>query len=370
MLGDVVLGVSKKKFEEILRKKKEQKKLVQDHELSEDALQELISDYKQLIKKETGKEFPQDVKEQLLMSISAVFESWNNPRAVTYRQLNHIPDDLGTAVNVQQMVFGNIGEDSATGVGFTRDPATGEKELYGEYLFNAQGEDVVAGIRTPNPLNEATSNDQNRHLPSLEKAMPDTYKALHDIRDKLEDHFRDMQDIEFTIENSKLYMLQTRTGKRTGAAAVKIACDMVKEKLIDEKTAIKRIPANDLTQLLLPSFDPKAKAKASVLTVGLPASPGASFGKLAFTAEEAVERTHAGERVLLVRQETSPEDVDGMHNVDGILTSTGGMTSHAAVVAREMGIPAVVGAEGASQTLASGQRLRVDGRAGTVEVID
>ncbi|MDH4257684.1 MAG: pyruvate, phosphate dikinase [Candidatus Aminicenantes bacterium] len=331
MFGDVVLGVSKKKFEEILKKKKEEKKVVQDNELSEHALQEVIADYKRLIKKETGKEFPQDVKEQLLMSISAVFESWNNPRAVTYRRLNHIPDDLGTAVNVQQMVFGNIGEDSATGVGFTRDPATGEKELYGEYLFNAQGEDVVAGVRTPSSLK------------SLEKEMPSAYKELSEITTRLEKHYQDVQDFEFTIQEGKLYMLQTRSGKRTGLAAVKIAVDMVEEGLVSKEQALLMVEPEALNQLLHPVFDVAEKQKHEVLARGLAASPGAAAGQVVFTAEEAVTWAKQGKKVILVREETSPDDIHGMSASQGILTATGGMTSHAAVVGRQMGKPAVVG---------------------------
>ncbi len=331
MFGDVVLGVPKKKFEEILRKKKEEKKIVLDHELSEDALQELITDYKQLIKKETEKEFPQDVREQLLMSISAVFESWNNPRAVTYRQLNHIPDDLGTAVNVQQMVFGNIGEGSATGVGFTRDPATGEKELYGEYLFNAQGEDVVAGVRTPSSLS------------SLEKEMPSAYKELSEITTRLEKHYQDVQDFEFTIQEGKLYMLQTRSGKRTGLAAVKIAVDMVEEGLVSREQALLMVEPEALNQLLHPVFDVTEKQKHDILARGLAASPGAAAGQAVFTAEEAVTWARQGKKVILVREETSPDDIHGMSASQGILTATGGMTSHAAVVGRQMGKPAVVG---------------------------
>lgn len=331
MFGDVVMGVPKKKFEEILRKKKEEKKVAQDYELSEDALQELISDYKQLIKKETGKEFPQDVREQLLMSVSAVFESWNNPRAVTYRQLNHIPGDLGTAVNVQQMVFGNIGADSATGVGFTRDPATGKKELYGEYLFNAQGEDVVAGIRTPSSLR------------SLEKEMPSAYKELSEITTRLEKHYQDVQDFEFTIQEGKLYMLQTRSGKRTGLAAVKIAVDMVEEGLVSREQALLMVEPEALNQLLHPVFDVAEKQKHEILARGLAASPGAAAGQVVFNAEEAVTWAKQGKKVILVREETSPDDIHGMSASQGILTATGGMTSHAAVVGRQMGKPAVVG---------------------------
>ncbi len=331
MFGDVVLEIPKKKFEGILKKKKEQKKVVLDHELTEEALEELISDYKNLIKKEAKKDFPQDVKEQLLMSISAVFESWNNPRAVTYRRLNYIPDDLGTAVNVQQMVFGNIGEKSATGVGFTRNPASGERELYGEYLFNAQGEDVVAGVRTPSPLN------------SLEKEMPAAYNELKQITNRLEKHYRDVQDFEFTIQERKLYMLQTRSGKRTGQAAVKIAVAMVEEGLVSKDQALMMVEPDALNQLLHPVFDAAEKEKYQVLAKGLAASPGAAAGQVVFTADEAVAWEKQGKKVLLVRDETSPDDIHGMSASQGILTATGGMTSHAAVVGRQMGKPAIVG---------------------------
>ncbi|HDZ26801.1 MAG TPA: pyruvate, phosphate dikinase [Candidatus Aminicenantes bacterium] len=331
MFGDVVLGIPKRKFEEILRKKKKEKKVVQDSGLPEEVLEELISEYKNLIKKNTGKEFPQDVIEQLLMAISAVFESWNNPRARTYRRLNHIPDDLGTAVNIQQMVFGNIGEKSATGVGFTRNPASGEKELFGEYLFNAQGEDVVAGIRTPDPLE------------SLEKKMPAAYKELEEITTRLEKHYRDVQDFEFTIQEEKLYMLQTRSGKRTGMAAVKIAVDMVEEGLVSKEEALLMIEPEALNQLLHPVFDAEEKGKHQVLARGLAASPGAASGQAVFTADEAVDWERKGKKVILVREETSPDDIHGMSASQGVLTATGGMTSHAAVVGRQMGKPSVVG---------------------------
>ncbi len=331
MFGDVVLGIPKRKFEEILRKKKREKKLVHDFELSEEVLEGLISDYKNLINKETGKGFPQNVVEQLLTAISAVFESWNNPRAVTYRRLNYIPDDLGTAINIQQMVFGNIGEKSATGVGFTRNPATGEKELYGEYLFNAQGEDVVAGIRTPSPLE------------SLEKEMVSAYKELKQITNRLEKHYRDVQDFEFTIQDERLYMLQTRSGKRTGMAAVKIAVDMVEEGLVSKEEALLMIEPEALNQLLHPVFDAEEKGKHQVLARGLAASPGAAAGQVVFTADEAVDWERKGKKVILVREETSPDDIHGMSASQGILTATGGMTSHAAVVGRQMGKPSVVG---------------------------
>ena len=329
---------------------------------------ELCDEYKKVLKKHAGKDFPQEPLKQLQASVEAVFGSWMTPRAVRYREVENIRGLLGTAVNVQSMVYGNMGDDSGTGVGFTRNPSTGENKFFGEFLVNAQGEDVVAGIRTPQPVAE---------MAKWNKAI---YNQILGIKKTLEDHYHDMQDIEFTIERGTLYMLQTRTGKRTGAAAVKIACDMVKEGLIEEKAAVLRIPANDLTQLLLPSFDPKAKAKADTLTRGLPASPGAAVGKLAFTAEEAVERTKAGEKVLLVRKETSPEDVDGMHSAAGILTSTGGMTSHAAVVARGWGRCCVAGAGEiqindkarkitvAGKTFGADDVLSIDGSTGEVMV--
>jgi pyruvate,orthophosphate dikinase len=306
--------------------------------LNAEDLRDIGQLFLQVVQEQTGRPFPQDPYEQLELAVKAVFNSWMGQRAVDYRREFKITQDManGTAVNVVTMVFGNMGDDCGTGVAFTRNPSTGENKFYGEFLVNAQGEDVVAGIRTPLHVSE---------MPKWNKAV---YKQLLEIKDILEHHFRDVQDIEFTIERGTLFMLQTRNGKRTGAAAVKIACDMVKEKLIDEKTAVVRIPAGDLTQLLLPSFTPAAKAEAKkggrLLTVGLPASPGAAVGKLAFSAAEAVERTHAGEKVLLVRKETNPEDIDGMHLAAGILTSTGGMTSHAAVVARGWGRCCVAGA--------------------------
>jgi pyruvate,orthophosphate dikinase len=332
MYGDVVMGVDHDHFEEAFDKIKSKYKAKLDTDVPTEGLKELCEAYKRVYRKHAGHEFPQDPYEQLQLAIEAVFASWNTPRAVRYREVENIRGLLGTAVNVQSMVYGNMGDDSGTGVAFTRNPSTGENKFYGEFLINAQGEDVVAGIRTPQPVAEMSK--WNRAV----------YKQLLGIKDTLEQHYRDMQDIEFTIERGELFMLQTRNGKRTGAAAVKVACDMVREKLIDEKEAVLRIPANDLTQLLLPSFSPKAKSSADVLTRGLPASPGAAVGKLAFTADEAVERAAAGEDVLLVRKETSPEDVDGMHSAVGILTSTGGMTSHAAVVARGWGRCCVAGA--------------------------
>lgn len=331
MFGDVVLEIPKRKFEEILKAKKRKNKVVNDFDLSEKVLEELITEYNKLIKKETGKDFPQDVVQQLLMAISAVLKSWNNPRAVTYRRLNYIPDDLGTAINIQQMVFGNIGERSATGVGFTRNPASGEKELYGEYLFNAQGEDVVAGIRTPAPLD------------SLKKEMPDSYKELDQITNRLEKHYRDVQDFEFTIQEDKLYMLQTRSGKRTGLAAVKIAVDMFEEGLVSREEALMMVESEALTQLLHPVFDAKKREEHEVQVRGLAASPGAASGQVVFTADDAVSWKNEGKRVILVREETSPDDIHGMSASQGILTATGGMTSHAAVVGRQMGKPSIVG---------------------------
>jgi pyruvate,orthophosphate dikinase len=331
MFGDVVLGVPKKKFEDLLKEKKKQKGIINDVELSEEDLKQIVSEYKELIKKDKEREFPQDVREQLFMAVSAVFKSWNNPRAITYRRLNHIPDDLGTAVNIQLMVFGNTGENSATGVGFTRNPATGEKELYGEYLFNAQGEDVVAGVRTPSMLK------------NLGEEMPEVYQELKTITDRLENHYKDVQDFEFTIQDGKLYMLQTRSGKRTGLAAVKIAVDMVEEGLASKEDALVLVEPEALNQLLHPVFDGQEKEKHEVLAKGLAASPGAAAGQVVFTAEEAVAKKREGKSVVLVRDETSPDDIHGMSASQGILTATGGMTSHAAVVGRQMGKPAVVG---------------------------
>ncbi|HKD36484.1 MAG TPA: pyruvate, phosphate dikinase, partial [Pirellulales bacterium] len=332
MFGDVVVGVDHEHFEHAFSKLKLKYRAEHDTDVPLEGMIELCKVYKEVYEKHHGEPFPQDPLDQLELAIEAVFKSWMQPRAVTYRQVENITGLLGTAVNVQSMVFGNMGDDSGTGVAFTRNPSTGENKFYGEFLVNAQGEDVVAGIRTPLPVDQ---------MPKWNKQV---YQQLLEIKKILENHYRDVQDIEFTIERKKLYMLQTRTGKRTGPAAVRIACDLVKEKLIDEVTAVKRIPAGDLTQLLLPSFDPAKKKSADVLTIGLPASPGAAVGALAFTAQEAVERTKAGERVLLVRKETNPEDIEGMHSAAGILTSTGGMTSHAAVVARGWGRCCVAGA--------------------------
>ncbi|HNB59794.1 MAG TPA: pyruvate, phosphate dikinase [Phycisphaerales bacterium] len=332
MFGDVVMGVDhehfEKKFDEIKKKYRAQS----DTDVPVDGIVELCETYKAVYRRYVGEDFPQNPFKQLELAIEAVFRSWNADRALAYRRINSISGLVGTAVNVQSMVFGNMGDDSGTGVAFTRNPSTGDNVFYGEFLINAQGEDVVAGIRTP------------KHVSEMPKWNKKVYDQLIKIKNVLEKHYREMQDIEFTIERGTLYMLQTRTGKRTGAAAVKIACDMVNERLIDEKQALLRIPAGDLVQLLLPSFDPTAKKVARVLARGLPASPGAAVGKPAFTAEEAVRRARNGEKVILVRKETSPEDVEGMHLAAGILTSTGGMTSHAAVVARGWGKCCVAGA--------------------------
>ena len=349
MFGNVVMGVEHDHFEAAFDRIKKRYKVDLDTEVPAEGLEELCAAYKKVYRKHVGSNFPQDPIKQLQHSIEAVFRSWNKPTAISYRRINEITGLVGTAVNVQSMVYGNMGEDSGTGVAFTRDPSTGKNEFYGEFLINAQGEDVVAGIRTPQPIKGMTRwNDK-------------VFKQLMKVRKTLEKHYRDMQDIEFTIERGKLYMLQTRSGKRTGAAAVKIAVDMAKERLIDRKTALMRIPAQDMTQLLLPSFDASDKKKATTLCKGLPASPGAAFGALAFTAEEAVLRAGKGENVLLVRKETSPEDVDGMHSAAGILTSTGGMTSHAAVVARGWGKCCVVGA-GALHIDAAKGTLTVNGK--------
>lgn len=342
MYSDVVLGVDHYHFEEILEEKKYQFKAKLDTELTADHLQEIVMLYKKKVLIETGSDFPQSVEDQLWGAIKAVFNSWMNDRAITYRQINNIPAKWGTAVNVQSMVFGNMGDSSATGVAFTRNPSNGVKELYGEYLINAQGEDVVAGIRTPQSITIAGKEQLASNLPSMEETMPDIFKQLTDIYHKLELHYKDMQDIEFTVQNNKLWMLQTRNGKRTALAAIKIAVDMVNEGLISKKEAIKRIDPASLDQLLHPTID--NKAKIDVITRGLPASPGAASGIVVFSSLEAEKKTESGEKVILVRIETSPEDIKGMHLSQGILTARGGMTSHAAVVARGMGKPCVSGA--------------------------
>jgi pyruvate, orthophosphate dikinase len=342
MYGDVVLNVPKHDFEEALTGKRNEKKAKSDADLSAEDLRELVSSFEATIRRHTGSGFPDDPEEQLWGAIGAVFRSWDNERAKTYRRLHHIPGDWGTAVNVQAMVFGNRGETSATGVAFTRDPSTGEKTFYGEFLPNAQGEDVVAGIRTPRPLSADGSGT------SLEETMPGAHRELLRVREKLENRFRDMQDLEFTIEDGRLYLLQTRNGKRTGFAAVKIATDMVDEGLIGEEEAISRVEPEQLVQLLAPIFPSKEKSQAvgqgRLLGKGLPAGPGAACGRVAFTADRAVEMAAGGDPVVLAREETSPEDIAGMHAAAGILTTRGGMTSHAAVVARGMGKTCVVGA--------------------------
>ncbi len=332
MFGDVVMGVEHDKFEEQLDSIKKAKGVKFDTDLDAEELKKLVENYKRVVRESTGKLFPSDPREQLRMAIDAVFGSWNNERAITYRKLNDIRGLLGTAVNVQSMVFGNMGGTSGTGVCFTRNPSTGENRFYGEFLMNAQGEDVVAGIRTPKDINE------------LGKIMPDCYKQLVGIYKKLERSYKDMQDMEFTIQEGKLYILQTRTGKRTAAAAVKIAVDMVREGLIDEKTAMMRVQPNQLNQLLHKQIDPVAKKESELLTKGLPASPGAAVGEVAFTADMAKDMAEEGKKVVLVRTETSPEDIEGMHVSQGILTARGGLTSHAAVVARGMGKCCVAGA--------------------------
>mgnify|MGYP000297061345 FL=1 len=341
MYGNVVLGIKSHLFEEIIDNYKLTKGVLLDTELDSDDWDGLIKNFKNLILEKTKKNFPQDVYEQLFGAIKAVFLSWESKRAKTYRKFNQIPDDWGTAVNVQSMVFGNMGNDCATGVAFTRDPSTGENKFFGEYLINAQGEDVVAGSRTPRYITKKAKEDAGAKEDSMEEIMPKVFKELKNILIKLEKHYRDMQDIEFTVENNKLWMLQTRTGKRTAKAAIKIAVDMVKEKLISKKEAILRIDPSTLDSLLHPTLDEKAEKK--VIAKGLPASPGAASGKVVFTADEAERMNNQKEDSILVRVETSPEDIHGMHAAKGILTARGGMTSHAAVVARGMGRPCVSG---------------------------
>ncbi len=314
-----------------------------DTDLTAEDLRDLCEAFKKRIKDVIGAEFPDNAWEQLMGGIKAVFQSWNGKRAVSYRRIEGIPDDWGTAVNVQAMVFGNMGNTSATGVAFSRNPATGENKFYGEWLVNAQGEDVVAGIRTPNPLNEETKNEQNQHLHSLQEAMPDVYRELCDIRLNLENHFRDMQDIEFTIQEGRLWMLQCRVGKRTGTAALNMAMDMLSEKLIDRKEVVMRLTASQVDELLHPLIDPKSEANAKPLAKGLPAGPGGATGLIVFTADDAVKWTKHGKKTILVREETNPEDVEGMRAAQGILTGRGGMTSHAALVARGWGKCCIVG---------------------------
>ncbi|MCI9295708.1 MAG: pyruvate, phosphate dikinase, partial [Lawsonibacter sp.] len=331
MYSDVVMEVGKKYFEQLIDEMKEKKGVTQDVELDADDLKTLANQFKAEYKEKIGADFPSDPKEQLMGAIKAVFRSWNNPRAIVYRRMNDIPGSWGTAVNVQSMAFGNMGDDCGTGVAFTRNPATGEKKLMGEFLTNAQGEDVVAGVRTPMPIQE------------MAEKFPEAFAQFTDVCKKLEDHYRDMQDMEFTVEHGKLYMLQTRNGKRTAAAALKIACDLVDEGMIDEKKAVAMIDPRNLDTLLHPQFDPAALKKATPIATALPASPGAACGKIVFTADDAKEWAARGEKVCLVRLETSPEDIEGMVASQGILTVRGGMTSHAAVVARGMGTCCVSG---------------------------
>ncbi|MCB6983144.1 pyruvate, phosphate dikinase [Peptostreptococcus anaerobius] len=366
MFSDVAMEVPKYKFENVLDKMKEAKGYSSDLDLTTDDLKVIVEEFKKIYKDEIGEDFPQDPKKQLMLAIEAVFRSWNNPRAIVYRKLNDIPGNLGTAVNIQSMVFGNMGMSSGTGVAFTRNPSTGENRLFGEYLINAQGEDVVAGIRTPQSID------------TLKEEMPEMYDQFVNITQKLEAHYKDMQDIEFTIENGKLYILQTRNGKRTAKAAINVVVDLVNAGTIDKEEAIMRIEPNQLDQLLHPTFDPKALKSAELLAKGLPASPGAATGKVYFHADDAVLHAKEGEKVLLVRQETSPEDIEGMVSAEGILTARGGMTSHAAVVARGMGKCCVAGCgelrvdEAAREIrcgdriIKEGQYLSIDGSSGCV----
>ncbi|MBI1257678.1 MAG: pyruvate, phosphate dikinase [Chloroflexi bacterium] len=376
MYGDVVLGVAHHDFEDILDTHKRDEDITQDTEVTAEGWKAIVAEFKEMVERETGKPFPMDPQEQLWGAISAVFNSWMVPRAITYRTINDIPEDGGTAVNGQCMGFGKMGQDCATGVAFTRDPATGENYFYGEYLVNAQGEDVVAGIRTPQSLTIKGKEKEGSDLPAMEEVMPAVFKQLDDVRHTLEKHYRDMQDIEFTVQQGKLYMLQTRTGKRTTAAALKIAVDMVKDGLISEEEALLRIEPQSLDQLLHPTLDPMAHKH--IMTKGLPASPGAACGAVYFTADEAEEKAGKGQTVILVRRETSPEDIHGMHAAAGILTSRGGMTSHAAVVARGMGRPCVAGAGSVQidyetrkmmigdETIEEGGIITIDGSTGEV----
>jgi pyruvate,orthophosphate dikinase len=372
----VVLGIAHHHFEEILDVHKDRNGYTLDTDLNAEDLEQLVTRYKKRVEEETGKPFPQDPHAQLWGAIGAVFGSWMNQRAITYRRLHNIPESWGTAVNVQAMVFGNMGETSATGVAFTRNPSTGEKKLYGEYLINAQGEDVVAGIRTPQEITEAARKEAGSDKPSMEAALPDAFAELKRIHAKLERHYRDMQDLEFTIEQGKLWMLQTRNGKRTAQAALRIAVELAQEKLITKEEAVARIDPAALDQLLHPTIDPKAERK--VIATGLPASPGAACGEIVFSSEEAEALKSQGRKVILVRVETSPEDIHGMHAAEGILTTRGGMTSHAAVVARGMGKPCVSGAgalrvdyraqtmTAGGTTLKRGDTLTIDGATGQV----
>ncbi len=376
MYGDVVLGVDHHEFEDVIEDYKRHNDIRQDTDITAEAWKDIAQEYKELVERETGKPFPDDSKTQLWGAIGAVFDSWMTSRAVTYRRIHDISDEWGTAVNVQAMVFGNMGEDCATGVAFTRDPSTGENYFYGEYLINAQGEDVVAGIRTPQSLTKYGREREGSDLPSMEESMPGVFKQLDDLRAKLETHFRDIQDIEFTVQTGNLYMLQTRTGKRSTNAALKIAVDMVEEGLVTQEEALLRIDPSSLDQLLHPTLDPKAEK--NIITKGLPASPGAAVGEVVFTSEEAEAKSNAGKKAILCRQETSPEDIHGMHASAGILTSRGGMTSHAAVVARGMGKACVAGAgelhiDADSKVIRYGQHeiyegdiLTIDGSTGEV----
>src|SRR5215469_12871194 len=376
MYGQVVLGVDHHHFEDLLENHKLNEGKTLDTDLAAEDWKEVVAGYKELVERELGKPFPQDPQEQLWGAIGAVFGSWMNQRAITYRRLHEIPADWGTAVNVQAMVFGNMGDDCATGVAFTRNPSTGASEFYGEYLVNAQGEDVVAGIRTPQHLTIAGKKANNSQLPAMEEVMPNVFAELEKVRQKLESHYRDMQDIEFTVQQGKLYMLQTRNGKRTAPAALKIAVDMANSGLISRNEAIRRIEPLSLDQLLHPTLDPKAKK--NVLARGLPASPGAASGAIVFSADEAEARAQKGEAVILVRIETSPEDIHGMHAARGILTTRGGMTSHAAVVARGMGRACVAGAgdlrvdyaaktvSAKGQTVKAGETITINGSTGEV----
>jgi pyruvate,orthophosphate dikinase len=376
MYGNVVLNIDHHEFEDVLETFKRDADLNLDTDLTAEDWQEVIRGYKKVVEQFKGKAFPLDVKEQLNGAIGAVFGSWMNPRANTYRRLHNIPEAWGTAVTVQGMVFGNMGEDCATGVAFSRNPSTGENAFYGEYLINAQGEDVVAGIRTPQHLTVAGKLANQSNLPAMEETMPGVFRDLVAVRDKLEKHYRDMQDLEFTVQQGKLYMLQTRSGKRTAAAALKIAVEMASEGLITHDEAIMRIDPMALDQLLHPTLDPKAVR--DVISRGLPASPGAASGKIVFKADQAEQMAHAGEKVILCRIETSPEDIHGMHAAQGIVTTRGGMTSHAAVVARGMGRPCVSGAgdiridykEGTltvrGRTMKAGDIMTIDGSTGEV----
>jgi pyruvate,orthophosphate dikinase len=356
MFGDVVMGIDKDLFEAALEDIKENKGVTLDTELNAEDLKNIVQEFKKIYREVIGKAFPEDPHEQLQLAIAAVFKSWNNKRAIKYREINNIPEGLGTAVNIQAMVFGNLNNKSATGVAFTRDPATGEKHFYGEYLLNAQGEDVVAGIRTPQPINIKQKTTENQV--SLEETMPELYHQLVDIYTTLENHYKEMQDLEFTIQNGELFLLQTRTGKRTPQAAIKIAVDMVNEGLIEKDEALMRVEPDQLDKLLHPVIDPAQQLQ--ILARGLPASPGAAVGKIAFSSDEAEKRAERGEKVVLVRIETSPEDIGGMKAAEGILTARGGMTSHAAVVARGMGKSCVAGC-GA---------LNIDERSGVIYVGD